>query len=173
MWDPGIAFSIYPLRSTGLVNSSQRTPTWSNLLHFRSRHLALTSMSAYEPWCHGETDALLLVVTTSGLVCTVCFHVSFANECVGTKVMPPSFSSKYGAGSKATWPLKMGPIGCPETSATISLRCVTSHKSEFLIYTPAKACNYAWTWHEKELHGCLRTIQEFIIHGSVHRSMNQ
>jgi hypothetical protein len=37
-------------------------------------------------------------------------------------------------------PLKMGPIGCPETSVTINLRRVTSQKGEYLIYTAAHAC---------------------------------
>ena len=29
----------------------------------------------------------------------------------------------------------MGPTGCPETSVTINLLCVTSQKNEYLIYT--------------------------------------
>ena len=37
----------------------------------------------------------------------------------------------------------MGPIACPETSATINLRWVTSQKSEDLIYTAAEAWNHA------------------------------
>jgi len=40
------------------------------------------------------------------------------------------------------WPLKMGPIGCTETSVTTNLRCVTSQKSEDIIYTAAEAWNY-------------------------------
>jgi len=32
-------------------------------------------------------------------------------------------------------PLKVGPIGCPETSVTINLRCVIFQKSGDLIYT--------------------------------------
>jgi len=32
-------------------------------------------------------------------------------------------------------PLKMGPIGCPETSVTLSVRCVTSQKRADFIYT--------------------------------------
>jgi len=30
------------------------------------------------------------------------------------------------------------PIDCPETSVTITVRCVTSQKSEYLIYTVAE-----------------------------------
>jgi hypothetical protein len=37
----------------------------------------------------------------------------------------------------------MGPIGSPETSVTTSLYCVTSLKSEDLIYTAAEAWNHA------------------------------
>jgi hypothetical protein len=36
-------------------------------------------------------------------------------------------------------PLKMGPMGCIETSVTTSLRCVTSQKSEDIVYTAAEA----------------------------------
>ena len=41
--------------------------------------------------------------------------------------------------------LKMGPIVCPETSVIISLRCVTSKKSEGLIYTAAKVWSHSLT----------------------------
>jgi len=41
------------------------------------------------------------------------------------------------------WTLKMGPIGCTETSVTASLRCVTSEKSEDIICTAAEAWNHA------------------------------
>ena len=37
----------------------------------------------------------------------------------------------------------MGPIGCPETSVAINLPCVTSQKTEDLMYTTAEAWNYA------------------------------
>jgi len=33
----------------------------------------------------------------------------------------------------------MGPIGCPEMSVNTNLRCVTSQKSKYLIYTMAEA----------------------------------
>jgi len=36
-----------------------------------------------------------------------------------------------------------GPIGCPETSVTTNLHCVTSQKGEDLIYTAAQASNQA------------------------------
>ena len=36
-------------------------------------------------------------------------------------------------------PLKMGPIGCPETYININLRRVTSQKSEDTIYVAAEA----------------------------------
>ena len=35
--------------------------------------------------------------------------------------------------------LKMGSIGCPETSVTTNLRCATSQKSEDFTYTVAEA----------------------------------
>jgi len=38
-------------------------------------------------------------------------------------------------------PRKMGPVS-PETSVTANLRCVTSLKSEHLIYTSAEAWNH-------------------------------
>jgi len=38
----------------------------------------------------------------------------------------------------------MGPTDCPETSLTINLRCVTSQKSEDLIYNAAEARNHAY-----------------------------
>jgi len=41
------------------------------------------------------------------------------------------------------WPLKMGPIGCPETSLTTNQRCVTFQKKDDLIYTAAEAWNCA------------------------------
>jgi hypothetical protein len=37
--------------------------------------------------------------------------------------------------------VKLGPTGCPETSVTIKKRCVTSQKSEGLVYTAAEAAN--------------------------------
>jgi hypothetical protein len=40
-------------------------------------------------------------------------------------------------------PLKMGPIGCPETSVTTILGCETSQKTDDLIYRAAKAPNHA------------------------------
>jgi hypothetical protein len=33
------------------------------------------------------------------------------------------------------WPLKVGPIGCPETSVTTHLLCITAQKREGIIYT--------------------------------------
>jgi PHD/YefM family antitoxin component YafN of YafNO toxin-antitoxin module len=36
----------------------------------------------------------------------------------------------------------MGPLGCSETSVTTDLRCVTSQKSEDLIYVAAEAWNH-------------------------------
>ena len=41
------------------------------------------------------------------------------------------------------WPLKMGAIGCPKTSITTNLRCVTSQKSEDFFYTASEASNCA------------------------------
>jgi hypothetical protein len=38
---------------------------------------------------------------------------------------------------QAAWLLKMGPIGCPETSINTNLRCVTSQKGGDLNYTTA------------------------------------
>ena len=40
-----------------------------------------------------------------------------------------------------TWQLKMGLIGCPETSVTTNPRCVISHSSEYLVDTAAEAWN--------------------------------
>jgi hypothetical protein len=37
----------------------------------------------------------------------------------------------------------MGQVGCPETSVTTSLRCVTSEKSEYLIDAATEAWNQA------------------------------
>ena len=45
--------------------------------------------------------------------------------------------------SCTVWPLKIGPIGCLETSVNTNLRCITSQRSEYLIYTAAEAWNYA------------------------------
>jgi hypothetical protein len=39
--------------------------------------------------------------------------------------------------------LTMGPVGCFETSVTTSLRCVTSQKSEDLIYTGRPEITYS------------------------------
>jgi hypothetical protein len=36
-------------------------------------------------------------------------------------------------------PLKMGPIGCSETSLTINLRCITFQRSDGLMYTAVEA----------------------------------
>ena len=33
----------------------------------------------------------------------------------------------------------MGPIGCPETSVTTNLRCVTFQNNDYLIYKAAEA----------------------------------
>ena len=41
------------------------------------------------------------------------------------------------------WPFKMGDMGCPETSVTTDLRCVTSHKDEELITIVVEAWNHA------------------------------
>jgi hypothetical protein len=35
--------------------------------------------------------------------------------------------------------LEMGPLGCPKTSVTAHLRCVTAQKNKDLIYTAAGA----------------------------------
>ena len=40
------------------------------------------------------------------------------------------------------WHLKMGSVGCPETSVTKKLRCVTYQKSEEFIYTVVEAVSY-------------------------------
>jgi len=40
--------------------------------------------------------------------------------------------------------LKIGPIGCPETSLTPNIRCVTPQKIEDLIYIAAEPKNLAW-----------------------------
>jgi hypothetical protein len=46
---------------------------------------------------------------------------------------------------KSSRALKMGPIGCPETSVTNhKSKLVTSHKSEYLIYTAVAAWNNIW-----------------------------
>ena len=39
--------------------------------------------------------------------------------------------------------LKIGPIGCPDRSVTLTQRCVTSQKSEKLIYTATEAWSQA------------------------------
>ena len=44
--------------------------------------------------------------------------------------------------SRTAWPLKMGPIGCTETSVITNLCCVTSLKSKCLIHTAAQAWNH-------------------------------
>jgi len=42
-----------------------------------------------------------------------------------------------------SWPLKIGPIGCPETSVRIAAtRCVITQKSAVLIYLASEACNH-------------------------------
>ena len=38
--------------------------------------------------------------------------------------------------------LKMGSIGCPETSVSVDRRCVTSREGEDLVSTTAEACNH-------------------------------
>ena len=43
-------------------------------------------------------------------------------------------------------PLKMGPIGCTETSVTTSLRCVTSQKSEDIVYTAGESLKSRIIW---------------------------
>jgi hypothetical protein len=40
-------------------------------------------------------------------------------------------------------PLKMGQIGCPETSVPASQRCAISHKSNNFIYIAAEVCKHA------------------------------
>ena len=46
--------------------------------------------------------------------------------------------------SWTAWPLKIEPIGYPETSVNSNLRCVTCQNNEDLIYTAAEAWNRAW-----------------------------
>jgi len=46
----------------------------------------------------------------------------------------PTFHDNPSVPSSKLWHLKMGPMGCHELSVTINLRCVTSQKSEELIW---------------------------------------
>ena len=51
-------------------------------------------------------------------------------------------------GSRDSWPLKMGPKVCPETSLRITIiRCVTTQKSAVLIYFAAEDWNHTWWWN--------------------------
>jgi hypothetical protein len=43
---------------------------------------------------------------------------------------------------KTAWPLKMGPIGCPETSVWTTVGCVKSQKSADIIYVAVDAWNH-------------------------------
>jgi hypothetical protein len=46
--------------------------------------------------------------------------------------------------SRATRLLKMGSMGCCETSVATSVRYVTSQKGEDIVYAVVKALNHAW-----------------------------
>ena len=46
----------------------------------------------------------------------------------------------------SSWPLEIGPMGCLETSVTTNLRCVTSQKSEDIIYFAAEAWSHAGSY---------------------------
>ena len=43
---------------------------------------------------------------------------------------------------KTSWPLKMGPIGCPETSVRTTVCCIKSQESADLIYVAVEAWNH-------------------------------
>ena len=53
-------------------------------------------------------------------------------------------SSMVQHSKKNAWPLKMGPIACPETSVTTKILCVKSQKTEDPIYTAEEAWNCSW-----------------------------
>jgi hypothetical protein len=50
-----------------------------------------------------------------------------------------TYRSHFQASSWTCWPLKVGPVGCLETSVTTDIRCVTCQESEDLIYTGTDA----------------------------------
>jgi hypothetical protein len=54
----------------------------------------------------------------------------------------PTFRDSVSAPTWAAWPMKMGSIGCPETSVTTIPRCVNPRKSEDGIYTAGEAGKY-------------------------------
>jgi hypothetical protein len=64
------------------------------------------------------------------------------------------------------WPLKMGPLFCPEMPVNTNWRCVTFRKSEDIIYTTAEAWNaaqYAYNSHIPNLLIFLKKLPFFII----------
>jgi len=54
----------------------------------------------------------------------------------------PLPSSRTKRSSLTAWALKIGPIGCSETSSTTNLPCVRSKKREGLIYTAEEVWNH-------------------------------
>jgi len=65
-------------------------------------------------------------------------------DVLGETVGPIVKQSQEDTALPATaWPLKMGLIGCSETSITTNLRRVTSRKSEELIYAVAGAYSHS------------------------------
>jgi hypothetical protein len=61
------------------------------------------------------------------------------------------------------WPLKMGKIGCPETSVITSLCCVIYHKNEDLY--PA-CCIHVWCKWPQRNHSALQCISWWTNHDS-------
>jgi len=49
---------------------------------------------------------------------------------------------RFGTASVPSWPLKMGTVGCLETSETTNLRCVTTQKWGDLVYNATEASNH-------------------------------
>jgi len=65
-------------------------------------------------------------------------YSQLGTDVLGETVGPIIKKSQEDAALAVTaWPIKMGPIGCSETSKTRNLRRVTSRKNEDLIYTVA------------------------------------
>jgi hypothetical protein len=64
--------------------------------------------------------------------------------CVST--LPINSTFKGQAVQTTALPLETVPTGCPETSVTNNIRCVTPQKSEYVICTTAEAWNRQYKW---------------------------
>jgi len=79
--------------------------------------------------------------------------------CIGEHLM-----FVYGKSYWTAWPLNFEPIGCSKTSVTTCQRCVTSRKSENIIYAVAGVCNT----HCSVPYNAVYSLIPSLIHSFIH-----